>query len=184
MREYRLGRLGGLWLSARPSALAGALGMWLLLGALATRLLGLPRGAAARVAGAAVGAHWLSGIWHHLGHAFAARTTGYPMQGIRLWGILATSVYPTDEPSLPPALHLRRALGGPLASAALAALAALGLRATGDARPATKWLLRWIALDNLLTYTLQLLIPVGFNDGTTLWRWLPRLVAERRGRVG
>src|SRR5258706_526147 len=84
----------------------------------------------------AVALHWLSEIVHHLGHAIAARRTGYPMSGIRLGflGVLTSSVYPRDEPELPPALHIQRALGGPLASLAIGLVAgalALALHPSG-----------------------------------------------------
>ena len=36
--------------------------------------------------------------------------------GINLWGPLSSSIYPADEPPLPRSVHIRRALGGPLAS--------------------------------------------------------------------
>jgi hypothetical protein len=59
-------------------------------------------------------------LFHHGGHATAARCVGHPMRGVRYWGPLATSVYPSDEPPLPPTVHLTRAAGGPVASLLLA----------------------------------------------------------------
>src|SRR5690242_10193969 len=111
--------------------------------------------------------HWLSDIVHHLGHAWAARRTGYPMVGVRLSGVLGSSIYPPDEPPLPAAVHIRRALGGPIASLLLTLVAAaivLALRSSGG----TVW---WVALffflENLLVFTLQVFLPLGFNDGGT-----------------
>ena len=42
--------------------------------------------------------HWFSELVHQLGHAWAARRTGYPMIGIRCgtFGVFATSLYPPD----------------------------------------------------------------------------------------
>jgi hypothetical protein len=49
---------------------------------------------------------------HQLGHAWAARSVGYPMRGIYNFSVLSASIYPKDEPALPPMIHIRRALGG------------------------------------------------------------------------
>src|SRR4051794_37395815 len=113
---YALGSLGGLRLSLMRSALVGSLGLWLLLSASGLWMLGLPVGAAVVGGLAALALHWFSELVHHFGHAWAARRTGYPMIGIQLWGVLGSSVYPADEPQLPAAVHIRRALGGPIAS--------------------------------------------------------------------
>jgi hypothetical protein len=63
-------------------------------------------------------------------------------------------------------------LGGPAASLLLtlaAGCVALALRATpGDLRA----LALFFFLENLLVFTLQALVPLGFNDGATLWHWL------------
>lgn len=49
---------------------------------------------------------------HQWGHSRAARRTGYPMIGIHHFSVLSAGLYPSDEPPLPPSLHIRRALGG------------------------------------------------------------------------
>src|SRR3954468_17050851 len=114
MAEYKLGRLAGLSLSARPSALAGTLLLLAILGAVGAGPLGLPF-ATALVAGvAAVALHWGSEFLHPFGHAGAARRAGAQMIGVRAGGVLRASVYPPDEPALPGRIHIRRALGGPL----------------------------------------------------------------------
>ena len=105
--------------------------------------------------------------------ARAARRTGYPMSGIRLgkWGVLGTSLYPADEPALPAAIHIRRALGGPAGSLVVtlaAAAVALALRAEGGA---LWWVAVFVFLDNLLLLTLGAFLPLGFTDGSTLLRW-------------
>ena len=135
-------------------------------------LLKLPIGAAIAVGLVATLLHWLSEAWHQLGHAWAARRTGHPMTGVRLWGVLSTSVYPADEGPLPARVHVRRALGGPAASLLLTLAAggvALALRgAPGGLRAPTLFLF----LENLFVFTLQALVPLGFNDGATLRHWL------------
>ena len=123
--------------------------------------------------------HWVALFAHHFGHALAARGTGYPMVGIRLWGWLATSLYSQDEPTLPPTIHIRRALGGPVASFAfffVASLIAWTLRSQGN----EGWFLAdFVALDSLLIFGIGSLIPLGFNDGSTLIRWSRALRNDR-----
>ena len=91
----------------------------------------MPYGSGCRRSDVVIGAvmavvlHWASEFVHQLGHAWAARRVGYPMTGIRFWGVLSTSLYPSDELPLPAALHIRRALGGPMASLLLSVAAAL-----------------------------------------------------------
>ena len=172
--EIKLGRLGGLNLSTMPSAIIGSILLWALLTGVGVWLLGLMVGKALIGGLIALVLHWGSEIFHQFGHAWAARRTGHPMVGIRLWGVLSASVYPTDEPPLPGSVHVRRALGGPefslLASLAgiLLVLALLVLDRSGG----TAW---WVAvfffLDNLLVFALGSLLPLGFNDGSTLLRW-------------
>lgn len=169
--EFRLGKIAGISLTAVPSALAGLLLLWLIFTGVARVALRLPLPSAAGFGLLAVLGHWISEIWHQLGHALAARQAGYPMEGIRLWGMLSTSIYPPDEPALPAAIHIRRALGGPLASLAftfLAALVALLLRSTPGL---AFYLAGLLAIENLSLFTLGALIPLGFTDGSTLLAW-------------
>lgn len=117
--------------------------------------------------------HWLSVLTHHLGHAWLAQNTGHPMNGVHFWGPLAISRYPRAEGSLPDRVHIRRALGGPLASLALGMLTGLfwGLL------PPHTWprtLVGFIALDNLLVLTLGALMPLPFTDGGTLVKYAHR----------
>jgi hypothetical protein len=62
-------------------------------------------------------------------------------------------------------------LGGPAASAALgvaAGVLALALRREGGLRPG---LALFLALDSLGVMALGAVIPLGFNDGSTLLTW-------------
>jgi hypothetical protein len=169
-----LGRLLGLELDATPSAWLTCAGLGCSLFALAKRCLALRPVAALAFAAEVVLLHVMSVLIHHLGHAAAARRTGHSMRGIRFYGPLASSLYPDDEPPLPTGVHVRRALGGPLASGALTLCAAsLGrwLPERGSAR--VVW---WIVvLDNLCNFTLGAFVPLGFADGGTLLRlWRTR----------
>jgi hypothetical protein len=168
--RYELGRLASLRLTAGPSAIVGSALLWVALGTIGL-WLGAPVGAAIGGGLLAVLLHWGSDIVHQLGHARAARATGHPMIGIRLWWLLTASVYPRDEGPLPAAVHIRRALGGPIASLLLTLLAgavALALRSAGGV---PLWLALFVFLDNLLVLTLGALLPLGFTDGSTLLRW-------------
>src|SRR4051812_22543551 len=104
--------LGGLSITVGASAIFCALGLWLALSLVGVFLLNFSPIKAVILALAATALHWLSEFLHQLGHATAARSTGYPMVGIHFWGLLSSSRYPADEPVLPRSVHIRRALGG------------------------------------------------------------------------
>ena len=116
--------------------------------------------------------HWFAFFVPHFGHAHAARPPGHPMIGILLWWALATSLYPREEPDLPASTHIRRALGGPLASlgfGAVIGLLAWALQAQGYA----SWtFMAFLAFDSFVVFGLGSLVPLGFNDGSTLIRWV------------
>jgi hypothetical protein len=118
--------------------------------------------------------HWFSELVHQVGHVWAARRTGYPMIGVRFGklGILATALYPLDEPPLPAKIHIRRALGGPIFSAWLSAIAFIVILLTIRSADAMWAFVLWFFfLENLFVMTLQVFIPLGFNDGATIWHW-------------
>src|SRR5437762_2401341 len=110
---FPLVRLGGLTVAVATSAIVGSLVLWLLLGLVGVFLLSFSLLKALVLGLASVALHWFAVLLHQAGHATAARSTGYPMTGIRLWGVLSSSLYPTDEPVLPLSVHIRRAMGGP-----------------------------------------------------------------------
>jgi len=169
--EVPLARLGGFRVSAAPSAVVGAPLLWAALAA-GVRAMGVPWGRALRVGLVTSAVHWALECWHQGGHALAARRTGYPMVGVRFWTVLSASVYPADEPALHAAVHLRRALGGPLASALLTVALGLLWRATPPAQHRRHALARFAFLENLLVFTLGALLPLGFTDGSTIRRAL------------
>jgi hypothetical protein len=174
MRDLRLGVLAGLTLTAAPSAVAGTLILWLAFSGLALLWLRLPPGQSAVGGLLAVGLHWLNGTLHQLGHAWAARRTGHPMQGIYYWGVLSFSRYPANEGELPAGVHIRRALGGPAVSLA-AGLAAAGIAAAlfplgGLAR----YLPAFAVVDSLGVDVVGALLPLPFTDGGSLLRWWNR----------
>lgn len=178
-KTVKLGKVGGLELSAQPTVLVAFLALWSLLALLGVKWLKQKPAQAAATGLIGALLHWLAEIWHHLGHARAASQTGYQMRGIRFWGPLATSVYPRDEGYVPADVHIQRALGGPIFSALLgvvAGLLALALRPLGG--PAW-YLVAFFAADNLLVFTLGALFPLRFTDGGTLLQWM----GQRSGRI-
>ncbi len=173
-KTIRLGHLGRLRILAKGNALATALGLWVLL-ALAGRFLFLLAPTTAILAAlVAVFLHYLSELWHNLGHAWAARRTGYPMSAVMFVWALAASLYPPEEPELPAKIHIQRALGGPAASALLTLASLLPVFLLRAASPAVWLLALFLWIDNLLVFTIGALIPLGFNDGSTILRWLRR----------
>ncbi|MBX7251031.1 MAG: hypothetical protein K1X50_03540, partial [Candidatus Promineofilum sp.] len=83
-------------ISAAPSAGVGALLLAAAFGFVGRRLFRLSPAEAVAGGVLAAALHFLSELWHQKGHARAATRTGYPMTGVRLWGVLGTSLYPPD----------------------------------------------------------------------------------------
>ena len=171
--SYRLGTVGGVKITARPSAIIASIALWAVATEVATTFFGATL-ASGIVQGLVVTLlHWMSDLLHQAGHAIAARSTGYPMSGLRLWFLISSGLYPLDEPELPARTHVRRALGGPLMSLIVtfvAGVVALLMRNAGS--PYT-WIAAFAFLDNLLIFTLGAFLPLGFTDGSTLlglWR--------------
>lgn len=170
---YRLGSPGGVTVVVDSSALTATIVFWALVTAALLLIFGFEMYAAAVWAVAIVALHWAVLLVHHVGHAAAARLSGYPMQGLVLHGLLGRDRYPLDEPELPARVHAQRALGGPIASLALgAALAAL----TWSLPPVNlplRLALGFAAVESLLVLGVGVFVPLGFTDGTTLlnlWR--------------
>lgn len=169
-------RIFGLHITADRTALPCTLLIWVGL-SLAAGLLFRLSLADALIAGlAATLVHWFSALWHDAGHIIAARLTGHPMQGLRLWTVFAINQYPADEGELPAKVHVRRALGGPIASLILTFIFA-GLLFVVSQSSAWWWLVLFGFLENALVMTSQVIVPAGFNDGATLRRWLPAMRA-------
>jgi len=124
MNEIKLGQVAGLKLSAIPSAIVGSMLLWVVLSGVAILWLKLPFAMAVISGLVPAVLHWASEVVHQWGHVWAARRVGYPMTGIRFWGVLGTSLYPPDKVSLSAAIHIWRALGGQVASLLLSTMAA------------------------------------------------------------
>ena len=170
-RIYPLGKIAGLKLSARQSVIPTFLLLWAVLAAISIWILRLP--ALGVILGSLVASvlHFLSEFWHQLGHATAARMTGYPMSGVLFWGPLSTSLYPPKERKLSAAIHIRRALGGPTASFLLVLAAGILILLFQSIGGTVFWVAVFFFLDNLFVFTLGNFLPLGFNDGSTLLYW-------------
>lgn len=165
------GNLYNLEISAKPSALIGFVGVWIMLSALGFFVIRLS--VVESIVGGFICAclHWLSELVHHLGHAGAARNTGYPMRGVRFVHVLALSLYPKDEPPVSGKIHIRRALGGPAVSFVVTMIALLVLLVAQNVGGMVYWIALWFFLDNLLVFFLGAFLPLGFTDGSTILQW-------------
>lgn len=170
-KTIRLGTIGGIPILARPVTLVGFLLLWLVLAGLGVLWLKFDLGTALVAGLIATLLHLVADLVHSLGHAWAAARTGYPMSAILFLGVLAATLYPKDEPALPGRIHVQRALGGPLASLILSVIAGLIALAARDLGGAVGWVTLFWFVENLFVFTLQVFIPLGFNDGSTLLKW-------------
>lgn len=95
-------------------------------------------------------------------HALAARSTGFPMTGIRYEQAFAYSEYPPDEPTLPDSVHIRRSFGGIAGTALMLLIATLLWSRQGRATNwFTRWLLGSILLDSLLLFFASAVLSDG-----------------------
>ena len=173
-KTWKLGSFAGLKLLAKPTALIATLLLWLIFTLVGRKLCKLSYKQAILGGLLATTLHWLSEFWHQFGHAQAAKQTGYPMSGMCANGPIATSLYPPDEPTLPGSIHIKRALGGPIASGALALL--LGI-VTMTLRPIGGIPLMVASLaffENLFVFGLGAFLPLGFTDGSTILHYWNR----------
>jgi hypothetical protein len=178
-------RLFGLTVTIAPAGLLSFLLLAVLCVYLSARLVHLSLGLALVAGLLSAVIFYLSELAHQFGHAWAARRTGYPMAGIHFFLILAASLYPPDEPPLPPAVHVRRALGGFWINLLLGLLClpvALPLWPRGaEILPAFPSFIAWLAVFGFVTNFIILgvgsLLPLrlpggGVTDGATLLRYL------------
>lgn len=170
-----LGSFAGLKLSARKSVLIAYPGLAAGIGLAGGVWLSLAPFEALTLGVACALIHLFGEFWHNLGHAAAARSVGHPMIGITFWGLLAASIYPKDEGTLPARVHIWRALGGPLGSSVLTLLALAALYIANGVSPLLSAVTWFFFLDNLLVYSLGAFLPLGFTDGSTLLYWIKRL---------
>jgi Zn-dependent protease len=171
MKTLLAGRFFGLDIWVHPSTWFTFAILWLILGLVG--YFGLRLNAVESIAAGLIctGLHYFSELWHNIGHAIAARRTGYPMVGVVFWAALASSRYPREEPELPARVHITRALGGPAGSGLLALAVGLLLIVFSNLATVPRTVAYFFFIDNLLVFTIGALIPLGFTDGGTLVKW-------------
>lgn len=172
VRRIPLGRLLGVPVAATPLVWVGpllAIGQGALLSLLQP---GRSRGERLAI-GVAVGlAGEITNLAHAAGHVAGGRLVGSPMDELLLTATRIANLYHGDQTGAPPRVHLGRALGGPAANAALAALLALPAVVL-PAGPVRRFV-RLLAAMNAATSLLALL-PIPSVDGEVVWREAGRL---------
>jgi len=180
VKSIQLGKFFGLRISFVPILFIGVIGMWLFLSLLGYYAFDFSFTEAILLGFVAMFLHYLLEVIHCLGHAVAAKWTGYPMTEIRfgMYSFYAQTIYPKDEPELPSSTHITRALGGPIANFVLAFI----LFATLPLWHGNwYWVGMFLFLDNLI-YVVQVFIPLGFNDGSTILRELRKIKKIKDGQ--
>jgi len=119
--------------------------------------------------------HWLCEIIHMYGHFIAAKQTGYPSRGVNLWGVIGTILYPRDEPELAPNIHIRRALGGPIANAIVLVICIILAVLFWSNAGLPRFLLGFAIFSNIV-FSVGALTPISIGsieiDGGTIMRWM------------
>lgn len=179
-RPIALFTLFGIKISITPLGLISTLALIPLFGWLATRTakgVTLTVGQALAAGGLATLLYLVSDGLHQMGHARAAHATGYPMRGIRyVFAGLSFCEYPPDEPELPAAIHIRRALGGFWINLVIGALLAPYAFFAWVQGGVWGWVLAFVAGVNFFVLGLGALLPIDVPgiftiDGGTLWRY-------------
>ncbi len=173
MNRKTFGPIFGVKIYLMPNATYGSILLWLVLASICLLVFEWPPLQVIIFSTFGVLLHWLAAFSHQFGHILAARQTGYPMKAISMWWVLSGSIYPKDEPELPPDTHLYRAVGGPVFSLGMSFISLLltfFVQSLGDT---AVYLTLFFAADNFFIFSIGALIPLGFTDGSTIikyWR--------------
>ncbi len=167
-KKFKLKNIAGLEIYLRGNVFIGAAIIWTILIILSLWLLELSPTKAIWVGFLGMLLHYASELWHQYCHAWVARRTGYPMDGILFEWVLARSLYPRDEPALSSKIHIRRALGGPVGNFALGLFVGVITWALYPFGGLMYWFAMFLFLENLLVFSLGALLPLGFTDGSEL----------------
>jgi hypothetical protein len=171
VKDIRIGRLAGMEVSMAPTAQVCSVALFAVVFIATFVVLHFSLQSAVVGSALVVVLHFGSEVLHNYGHFRAARGGGHPMTGVTLVWLLGRSDYPADEGELPPAVHVKRALGGPKFSAMVSVVLAVLAFISYQLYVPLHWVVIVIAADNLLVFTLGAFIPLGFTDGSTLLRY-------------
>lgn len=177
LRRFHLFKLAGLTVSFDLTAVIGLAIFGVFLAWLAGTLLPLSPSEAILAAVLSLVIHVISEFLHNVGHSIAARRTGYPMTGLNYYLVIAMSLYPEDEGELPPQVHIRRALGGPLFSMVVMVVCLLILLALWNQDGVIRFVAGFAFGVNLVIFSVGALLPLRIpnvfeSDGGTILYWL------------
>ena len=173
-KKFTFLTIGNIPITTTQLAIIVSIALWVIFALIGLIIFNLPISTSIIGGSVAMVLHWVSDVLHQLGHGWVAAKVGYPMREIRLLHILAASIYPRDEPELPANIHIRRALGGPPVSFALAIWGA-GISFLLEEKTGLLYLLaQFLFWENLLIFGIGSLLPLGFTDGSTLIKWWPK----------
>lgn len=110
---------------------------------------------------------------HDIGHVFAAKNTGHPMEETLVTGTRHVNLYSPYEMDLPSQVHFTRAFGGPLANIVVGLLTFMLVGAVVDSH-----FVDIFALGNLVI-GIGALAPVDSVDGGVIWRELPKMLQRQ-----
>jgi hypothetical protein len=176
-RPFSLGLWFGLKITITPLAVLNYIAVIIVIEAITLQWPGLSFAEAIFAGILTALAMFISETIHQFGHAWAARSVGYPMRGIYNFSILSASIYPKDEPALPPMIHIRRALGGFWINVLLGVLFWL---LAGWLWPTSKlwgWVVGFTAFYNFFVMGWGALLPIDIpgvltvDGGTILRNW-------------
>jgi hypothetical protein len=167
--------LYGMRVQVRRSVIPYSLGAAVVLALLAGLVFDISWPLAIIGAVVAVLGHWLVAMIHHYGHYSAGKFVGHSLRHVVMFALLSRDSYPPNEGELPAQIHIRRALGGPIASS----LALIGIGVIALICFLTGWDGFWpiyvVLLDNLVVFVLGAFIPLDFvgfeTDGSTLVKY-------------
>jgi hypothetical protein len=177
--EQELGSIAGLRISVQPSFFTARLSFIATLALLGRFIFKLSRPQALFGAIIAVVLDAFAVLIHQLGHAWMANRTGWPMTGIRFWGLFSTCTYPPEEPELPPEVHIQRAVGGPIISLLLGLVTGVPLLLLSPKKGLGRLLALFWVVNNIAVKFVLAFGPAPWTDGPPLRYWGKRLLAER-----
>jgi len=167
--QRRLFRWLGVDWQATPYAWL-SIPFYVAIGILVTLLGRSPRSTGSRIlAGVGYGLLLIiMNVIHTVGHILSGNRVGAPMKANLVTATYHVNLYPDDPPSLPPRIHLGRALGGPLLNI-LAGLTALVVN--------TFIHVGWVSFFGLanLVVAIWCLVPLPGLDGRVILKNLFRL---------